>query len=157
MKASRILAVDPGSIACAVVMFNGERPVWAGVAEAKQKNEWHTRLSTMAADLEEILEDVAAPDLIAIEKVVAHMNLGVAITMAMTVGYLTRVLQVRYPLAFWVEVPKASVCHAVGIKGNARRKERQEAAKAKFKWVSQDACDAGAVGLAAFRMLDESA
>lgn len=151
---TRILAVDPGSNATAVVLFEGGKPRFAALVGGKHRKEWSDRLSNIAEELGEVLEGVDTVDLIAIERTIAHRNIRAAIVMAKTWGYLQRVLEVRYPTAMFEEVPKAAVCHVLGLKGNAKRAERQEAARTRFKWKSQDVCDAGAVGLAVIAMME---
>jgi hypothetical protein len=76
--------------------------------------------------------------------------------MGKTSGYIARVIHELYPQTRWLAVAKAPICHALGLKGNARRVERQKAARDRFpQLASQDEADAAAVGLAAMKLLEE--
>lgn len=146
-----LLAIDPGSLAIGFAYFIDGELARTDLVRPKASLSWLERMGYVARELQRGASSRGwAPDVVAIEQVVAHHNLRAALTMSQTFGYVARVVDELYPRCQWAEITKAQACHVIGLKGNARRVERQEAARRRFpELASQDECDAAVVGIAA--------
>lgn len=148
-----LLAIDPGSHETGLAFFINDKLRWTGVFKGGKFESWQDRISTIADEISDLDFGDHYVNVIAMEKVVVGRNSNVAVTMGMTNGYLARVLEVIWPHASWIEVPKSEICSELGIKGNAKRKVRQVAARERFERLTQDENDAAAVGAAAIQMI----
>jgi Holliday junction resolvasome RuvABC endonuclease subunit len=147
----KLLAIDPGSLAIGFAYFIDGDLRQTDLIRPKSTLSWLERMGYIADQLGRgALARAWSPDVVAIEKVAAHRNVSTALTMSMTIGYVARVIDELYPRCQWIEMSKAATCHVIGLKGNARREERQRAAAEHFpQLASQDEADAAVVGIAA--------
>jgi Holliday junction resolvasome RuvABC endonuclease subunit len=158
----RLLSIDQGSIACAVAYFDVDetRPSSTDLFRPKGGLPWLERMQYIAAEL---LRSARTrgwnPDVVAIEDVVLGRNVTGVKVMSMTRGYLYRVVGDLFPRIRYIDINPSST------KAAARASMRRAAAKDDIRWavlqmtglegLSEDECDAIAVGWAAFGKLRE--
>jgi crossover junction endodeoxyribonuclease RuvC len=155
----KILAVDPGSLACGVAFWlDGGGQVATVVTTtvfAPRNDTWRARLEVICDGLRRVAGDWR-PDVVAIEETIAFratLNVGFILARGYLIRFLTGEL---YPGVEMIEVPLSTVRRAVGVKGNAPRRIRQDATRALFpSATTQDAADAAAVAQAAAGMIAE--
>ncbi len=160
----RLLAIDQGSRACAVAYFDVEetRPSSTDLFKPRESLPWLERMQYVAAELLRSARTRGwTPDVVAIEDVVLGRNVTGVKVMSMTRGYLYRVVGDLFPRIRYIDINPSST------KAAARASMRRVAAKDDIRWavlqmtglegLSEDECDAIAVGWAAFGKLRERA
>jgi Holliday junction resolvasome RuvABC endonuclease subunit len=144
-----LLAIDPGSEQVAFAYFVDGRLQRTDLIRAAGAR--LERLHYIGEQLERGVRTRGwRPDVVAVEEIYVGRNAVTALRMANTVGYLERVIFELFPRTEWKRIHRAKICHALGLKGNAKGDEKRQAARAKYPGLgSQDEADAAAVGLAA--------
>lgn len=159
---TRLLAVDPGSVALGLAAFDG-RDLVPGSARAIRGRgpDWHARMRSITAQLWAHLAGEWRPDVVAIEGVVLQRgpraNPRTLAVMAQTRGYLIARFDEMYPTARVIEINPQKTRSVVGApRSRARGKQHIAWAVQALTGTdpgSEDARDAIAVGLAALEQL----
>jgi hypothetical protein len=172
----RLLSIDQGSVACAVAYFDVDetRPSSTDLFRPKGGLPWLERMQYIAAQLLASARTRGwQPDVVAIEDVVLHIqrdpgdgmgrtaNVKTVLTMGETRGYLKRVVGELYPRARYIDIHPSSTKAAAGARGR-RQDAKDDIRRAveqltRLEGLSEDECDAIAVGWAAFGQLRERA
>lgn len=156
----RLLAVDPSSNVVGLAYFlhaDDLHPDTAALKAPKGSEtspaSWLDKVDFFTRSIQE-RSVLWAPDVVAIEDVVVWANAYTALTLGKTWGYLVRVLREEYRQAEMIEVNTATIRAALGLPSRAKRAERQRATREMFPGLAtQDAADACAVGMTAYRVI----
>lgn len=162
----RLLAVDPGSNLIGFAYFSSAGALEDTAimrlprGEETSPSSWLERL-TFAAERIADRSILWTPQVIAIEDVTLargpKVNPYTLATMAMSRGYLARVLQVEYPGVEFIDVHPASEKKVLGLPAfHVDRKMRQAAARARFPGKTQEEADAAVIGIAAYALIGEA-
>lgn len=95
-----------------------------------------------------------APDVVAFEDVIFGVNAFSVVTLAKSWGYIVRVFREEYARAEMLNVNTATIRAALGLPSNAKKKDRQRAAREMWSGLgTQDEADACAVAFTAYSMI----
>ncbi|HEV8656942.1 MAG TPA: crossover junction endodeoxyribonuclease RuvC [Candidatus Limnocylindria bacterium] len=157
----RLLAIDQGSHACAAAYFTEASDVKPSSTDLFRRDglPWVERMQYIAEQLLIASRTRAwIPDIVAIEDVVLHRNVQAVKVMSKTVGYLHRVVHELYPRARYIDINPSST-KAAARASMHRAASKDDIAHAVqvmtgLTGLSEDECDAIAVGWAAFGKLN---
>lgn len=159
---SRLLAVDPGSVALGVAYFEDASDVRPASTDLFVRDglPWLERMQYIAAQL--LLASRTRgwmPDVVAIEDVVLGINVKSTKTMSMTRGYLYRVIGELFPRARYIDINPSSTKAAAYSRAVHRAQAKSDIRHAVetmtgLRDLDENICDAIAVGWAAFGILN---
>ena len=153
----RLLAIDQGSRDCGAAYFTDDRVEWTRRFSPPDGWPWGRRMRWITDALRAQLSDQEPPDVVAIEDVMFGVNAKTAVTMGEARGWFLCALDHWYPGI------RAMAIHPSTVKSAIAAPRSRAGAKQHTKWavealtgltgLSEDECDAIAVGLAAINEL----